>query len=221
MQKIKAALFDLDGTIVDSDNLHFSSWNQSLKQFNVNLKYDDYIHNLAGFPSSLNAEHLIEKYSLLISIEELSLLKDENTKYNLEKGEIKFMPEAIETLDYFSNQNIPLFLVTGSPRNEVDIILGKNNLNKFFEFAITRTDVTNSKPSPESYLKAVKKSNINPVNIIVFEDTKNGVTAAKSAGLTCFAIQSNFEIQKKLINADMIFKNFGEATNYLRNNNLI
>ncbi|MBD0724746.1 hypothetical protein B6A10_06100 [Flavobacterium sp. L1I52] len=221
MTKIKAVFFDFDGTLVNSDNFHFNCWNESLKKFNVKLKYHYYLNHLAGIPTSLNAETLIKKYALSITIKDLSTLKDSITKNKIKKEEIKFMPNALAILQRFEKEKISMFLVTGSPRVEVDYILKKIEIEKYFKSSITRNDVTKSKPAPDPYLKAILKSNINPKNIIVFEDTPNGVASAKSANLKCFAIQTNLKLQKKLINADKTFKNFNQAIEYLENKKLI
>lgn len=221
MNKIKTIIFDFDGTLVDSEHFHFNCWNEVLKQYNVKLEYDYYINNYAGIPTPLNSETLIKKHNLSISSKDLSNHKERITEERLKTEEIKFMPNALTTLEYFYNLKTPMLLVTGSPRNDVDFILEKTDIKKYFEFSITRSEVTESKPHPESYLKAIEKSNYNPENILVFEDTKSGVESAKLANLKCFAIQKNIELYKKLSAADKIFENFNLAINYLEKENLL
>ncbi|GIZ09382.1 HAD family phosphatase [Flavobacterium sp. UMI-01] len=219
MKKLKAIIFDLDGTLVDSDHYHFNCWNEILSEFNINLEYDYYLNHFAGRPTSLNADTLIKKYALSITSKDLSAQKDTITKSKIKTEKIKFMPNALSTLKYFANENIPMFLVTGSPRAEVDYVLKKTDIKKYFEFTITRNDVKKSKPDPEPYLKAIEKCNFNIENILVFEDTKNGVESAKSANLRCYAIQANTDLQKKLKHADKIFESFDQAIKYLEKEN--
>lgn len=112
-------------------------------------------------------------------------------------------------------------LVTASKRPDVDEMFQKNGLGKFFKLLITRSDVKNSKPDPESYLLAVEKLGFAQEECLVFEDTLNGLKAAKAAGLTCFVIQGNVDDHEKLAAADQIFLNFEEARDYLIVNDLI
>lgn len=221
MKKIKAIIFDFDGTLVDTDKFHFNCWNKLLNTFDIKLEYDYYLNHLAGVPSILNAETIIKEYGLSISVKDLSDLKDNITKNLLKTETINFMPDAFEVLEFFRKENIPMFLVTGSPRTEVDYILDRSNIKRYFKFSITSSDVEKSKPDPEPYLKAIANCGFCHDNILVFEDTKNGVVAAKSANLKCFAIQANAELQKRLIDADKIYENFDQAIQFLKKENLI
>jgi beta-phosphoglucomutase len=221
MPKIKAVIFDFDGTLVDSEYFHFNCWNEALKMYNLKLSYNYYIKYYAGTPTPQNAKTLVEKYKLNITSKQLSDRKEKITEKRLKKEDIKFMPNAINTLEYFYKLKIPMFLVTGSVRSDVDFVLEKTAIKKYFIFSITRSEVKKSKPHPESYLKAIEKSNFNPKDFLVFEDTKNGIESAKLSGLTCFAIQEMKEMHKNLTLADKIFENFDKAILYLEKEDLI
>lgn len=221
MPKIKAIKFDFDGTLVDSERFHFNCWNKVLKEYNLKLSYNYYINNYAGTPTPANAEAFVQKYKLSITPKELSDLKEEITEKRLRKEDIKFMPNALNTLEYFYKLEIPMFLVTGSVRSDVDFILEKTGIIKYFKFSITRSEVKKSKPHPESYLNAIEKSNFNSKDFLVFEDTKNGVESAKLSGLRCFAIQKIKKMHKKLMLADKIFENLHEAILYLEREGLL
>jgi HAD superfamily hydrolase (TIGR01509 family) len=219
--KIKAVIFDLDGTLVDSEFFHFECWNEVLKLCNQMVSYKDYIMYHAGISSPLNAIIFKEKYKLNITSEVLSKLKEKITENKLKTEDIKLMPSSIKTLEYFYKLKTPIFLVTGSSRNDLESILEKVDIKKYFKFSITRNDVKKSKPHPESYLKAIEKGNFNPEDFLVFEDSKGGVESAKSSGITCFAIQKIKELHPRLAQADKIFDNFDNAIFYLENENLI
>jgi HAD superfamily hydrolase (TIGR01509 family) len=221
MSKIKAIIFDFDGTLVDSEHFHFNCWNEVLKSHKLELSYNYYIKHYAGTPTPLNAKVLVEKYKLSITSKKLSDRKEKITEKRLKKEDIKFMPNAINTLEYFYKLKIPMFLVTGSVRSDVNFILEKTGIKKYFKFCITRSEVKRSKPHPESYLKAVEQSNFNSKDFLVFEDTKNGVESAKLSCLTCFAIQEMKEMHKKLKRADKIFENFDKAILYLEKEGLL
>src|SRR5690606_26072248 len=122
---------------------------------------------------------------------------------------------------FFYGKGFPMALVTGSPRDQVDPILKNKDLGKFFKTTITYDDVANSKPDPEGYLKAAAFLGFSKEEYLVFEDTANGTKAAKAAGLTCFAIQTDAGLHQNLSHADKIFLNLSEAMEFLKNGNLI
>lgn len=221
MAKIKAILFDLDGTLVDSEHFHFNTWNELLAESDVQLKYEDFLKNYAGIPLPGNAKRLKELYEIAVPLETLIARKETLTVERLKTEEIGLMPYVQDTLDFFLAAGIEMVLVTASKRADVDEMFSKNGLGKYFSFLVTRSDVQNSKPDPESYNLAVEKLGLDKAECLVFEDTLNGLKAAKAAGLTCFVVQANAEDHQKLAAADRIFTDFQLAKDYLIHHQLI
>lgn len=221
MAKFKALLFDLDGTLVDSEHFHFSTWNELLAESDVQLEYDDFLKNYAGIPPAGNAARIKELYDIAISLEELTSRKEDLNVARLKTSVIGLMPFVQSSLDYFVQKGLVMALVTASKRADVDEMLKNNGLAKYLDVLVTRSDVERSKPDPQSYNLAVEKVGFRKEECLVFEDTLNGLRAAKAAGLVCYIIQANPEDHEKLSAADKIFLNFEEATNYLIENELI
>lgn len=221
MAKYKALLFDLDGTLVDSEPFHFGTWNALLAESNVQLEYTDFLKNYAGIPIPGNAARLKELYGIETPIEVLISRKEEMTVAGLQTSVIGLMPHVQETLDFFRSRNIKMALVTASTRNDVNGMFRNNRLDKYFDLMITRTDVTKSKPDPECYNMAVEKLGLEKSECLVFEDTLNGLRAAKAAELTCFAIQHNTDDHEKLSAADKIFLDFKIVKDFLIENDLV
>lgn len=221
MAKFKALLFDLDGTLVDSEHFHFNTWNELLAESNIQLEYTDFLKNYAGIPLPGNAKRLKELYEIDSPLELLIARKENLTVERLKTSTIELMPHVQETLDFFKEKGLAMALVTASKRPDVDEMFKKNGLEKYFDLLITRSDVVNSKPDPESYNLAVEKLGLEKSDCLVFEDTLNGLKAAKAAGLTCFAIQANTDDHLKLSAADKIFLNFQIVKNFLEENELI
>ena len=221
MAKFKALLFDLDGTLVDSEHFHFNTWNELLAESNIQLEYSDFLKNYAGIPLPGNAKRLKELYEIESPIESLISRKEELTVERLKTSKIDLMPYVEDTLDFFLSTGVKMALVTASTRPDVDEMFRKNGLQKYFKFLVTRSDVVHSKPDPESYNLAVEKFGFQKSECLVFEDTLNGLRAAKGAELKCFAIQGNTEDHAKLAAADQIFTDFQQAKDYLIKNGLI
>ena len=218
---INTLLFDLDGTLIDSEHFHFECWNEILQDYNTQLTIEEWVAHYAGVPMPTNAYSLIKKFNLLVTHAELVQRRENLTIELLKTKEINLMPFALETLEYFADKGFTMALVTGSPRQDVEAIFAKNNLGRFFKLIITRSEVVNSKPHPESYELCINTLGIAKEECIVFEDTANGVKSAKAAGLVCYAIQSNSVEHHKLDLADKIFSDFNMAKLYLLETNQI
>jgi beta-phosphoglucomutase len=221
MATYKALLFDLDGTLVDSEHFHFNTWNELLAESDIQLEYADFLKNYAGIPLPGNAKRLKELYTIDCPLELLISRKENLTVERLKTSQIGLMPYVQETLDSFLGTGVKMALVTASKRPDVDEMFLKNGLDKYFSFMVTRSDVVNSKPDPESYNLAVAEFGFDKSECLVFEDTLNGLRAAKGAELTCFVIQGNTEDHEKLAAADKIFTDIQQAKDYLVINNLI
>jgi len=214
---IKAILFDFDGTLVDSESLHFKSWNNVLLKYNVTLAEEVYLKNFAGIPTPQNAMLLKDKYGLKRSIQELVVEKESQTKLIKLNCDIPFMPFALELIDILKKSNLSISIVTGSPRSEMEPTLKKSGVFEYFQHTITRDDVKNSKPDSEPYLKCIELMNFKKDEYLVFEDTCTGISSAKKASLQCFGIQKSDYLLTKLkeAGADKTFKSLEIAYRYL------
>jgi beta-phosphoglucomutase len=168
-----------------------------------------------------NAKRLKELYEIESPLELLISRKEDLTVERLKTSTINLMPYVQETLDFFKSKGLVMALVTASKRADVDEMFRKNGLDKYFSLLITRSDVINSKPDPESYNLAVERLGLQKSECLVFEDTLNGLRAAKAAGLTCFAIQANTDDHLKLSAADKIFLDFQIVKDFLIEKELI
>lgn len=215
MSKIKALLFDLDGTLIDSEKFHFDCWNEFLFPYEVTLDFKDWLTNYAGIPLPQNAKTIMSKYKIAEELSGFVERREQITFNGFKTKDIELMPFALEFIQYFYDQGLTLAVVTASPRIDVEAVFDKNGLAKYFSLFVTRTDVTKSKPDPESYNICVEKLGLTKDECIVFEDTLNGVKSAIAAGITTFAIQNNIRAHQKLKIADQLFLNFNHAKNYI------
>ncbi|MEM9078359.1 MAG: HAD family phosphatase [Bacteroidota bacterium] len=215
---VKAVLLDFDGTLVNSENVHFLSWKEILEDFGIEMRSSDYLEKYAGTPTPQNAKKLIQKFRMSVSETELINRKNHHTHNYVQKNGLEFMPFALQLLTILQNEKVPISLVTGSSRAEVEPVLQRAGLLENFEHIITRNDVTKSKPDPECYLKCVRLMKFSPKEYVALEDSKGGVRAAKGAGLKCYGVQSdrNLRSQLGIEGADNTFKDLKEAYEVLR-----
>ena len=116
---------------------------------------------------------------------------------------IDWVKEVLEKLHW----KIWMWVVTSSRSDHLDIIMESTWLKKYFDFFITTDDVVNEKPDPEAYLKALQKVKYLPSQCLVIEDTERGLTAAKSAWLTCFVIPNELSKNNDFSRADKLLWN--------------
>ena len=185
-RKIKAAIFDLDGTLIDSQKL-YDEINQLIINEYGNGKVYDMESKLInhGAPPSIGNKYLIEHFEIKLSFEDLIKKKDE---YFKEKNKLCLpMEGAKEITHIFKHEyGFKMGLATSSLKSSVDIKL--SNLREWFDsdfdIIITGDDkrVVKGKPNPDIFLLTAKELGVNIEECIIFEDAINGIHAALNSG---------------------------------------
>lgn len=202
-EDIKGIIFDLDGTLADTEGFQWQGWVLPLRQLGVELTGDDYL-KYAGRSGHLIDEELIETYNLKV---EKGYILQEKAKL-LEKWfseeHINLMPYAEEAIIFALKNNYRIALCSGGPREEVLLKLERTNLLKYFDIVVSTSDVENGKPSPDIYLYALGKIGLRPEECLALEDTQYGLQAAKDAGLYCFGVPHKFSRNQDFSRADKV-----------------
>ncbi len=193
--KIKAILFDHDGTIVDSEKAHFEMWRNVLIEYNVELSYEEYVSQYAGIPTTSNAITIAENHSLDATPFELVKAKNEQSKQYLSKQAFPLMNGAIDSIRYFHKQGYKIGIVTGAGREGVAVSLVEHGLEQYVSVCISGDDVVNSKPAPDCYLLAADKLGFQPTECLAIEDTYNGSLAAIGAGIKCVGVSESNRVR--------------------------
>ena len=103
------------------------------------------------------------------------------------RSPVPLMPMVRETIEALSG-NVRLAIVTGSPRDKVMLMHGDNGLLDYFEVIVTDDEISNAKPHPEPYLKAMEMLGVEPSRCLAVEDSRRGLDSAVAAGLRCIAV---------------------------------
>ncbi|MGB7529726.1 HAD family hydrolase [Sphingobacterium cellulitidis] len=211
MKNINAVLFDLDGTLIDSEFFYFSTWAPILENdYGLKIDFDEWITNFAGHTLNHNVQMLNQEYKLNVDEEDMWFATRAGySKANM--SNIRLMPHAKEILEAIQASGKKIGLVTSSYQTTVDIVLGEHQLLDYFEFFVTRDQVENPKPNAEPYLLAVSKLSIPKDEIVVVEDTSTGCTAAKNAGLYCIAVTKQEVEKSRLKHADELLNDLAEV----------
>ena len=188
-----AVFFDMDGLLVDSEPLWLISETEMMAQFGYQWLESDQAACLGG-PLDRVGEYMSgliggkrDGNSLMLEIIDRMILKF--------KGDLPFMPGALELITDLQANGIELTLVSASPRSLVDAVLANFEVNPFVR-SISNNDVKASKPDPEGYLLAATSGGHDISNSLVLEDSLTGVTAAKASGAWVLAVPHLVPIEK-------------------------
>lgn len=207
---IKAAIFDLDGTLINSMSL----WDQIdidyLTSKNIPVP-DDLNNEISHLSFNQVAVYFKERFKLKDSLDEIK--NTWNTMaYNHYSSDITLKDGVVEFLDFLKKSNIKIGLATSNSTELLEASLKFNKIYDYFD-AITITDeVSIGKHEPDVYLLAAKKLNVKPEECIVFEDILVAVKGAKKAGMKVIAVEDECSALDK----DEIIKNSDEFINDFR-----
>ena len=219
--KIKGILFDLDGTLVDSEIV---AWKVILEVFGnrgINLRPETG-RLIAGVKWKLAIEKVIEYHSPQVSRAfqendpirnmDVQLLHDEVMRRYREElhRNPHFVPGAVDAVQDLSKQ-FPLAIVSGSVRDDISWALKKLGIYDCFQFILGAEDYKKSKPDPEGYSKGIRKLSLSPAEVLVFEDSEPGIQSALSAGTWVTAISSTNHFGQKQEHAHRIIKDLTEV----------
>jgi len=185
MEHFDLFLFDLDGTIIDSETLHYRSYKLALDHFKVMIKfeYKDYIKLLHCDNSQF--KNFIHNYMN----DSIKFYEYKELMFEKLKDEIKFINGADIFLNKLLESNKEICIVTNSSSKRIELVKSKLPLLNKINNWITKNDCRQPKPSPEGYIKAIQKFNIPFNKIIAFEDSLVGYRALMNIPITKIFIQ--------------------------------
>lgn len=186
MTQLRAATFDLDGLMFNTEDLYQESGNIILgrrgKEFTSDL-----LDQMMGRQSLVALQIMIDYFQLDATPAELA---DETEAIFTEllPSRLQPMPGLLKLLDALEAAGIPKGIATSSGRGLVSEVLRIGGLADRFEFVLTAEDIDQGKPAPDVYLLAAQQHDIEPTGMLVLEDSQIGCAAAVSAGAFCVAV---------------------------------
>ena len=190
-EKIKAVLFDLDGTLVDTFESIVISFNEALNVLGAGHVDGEVLKKHIGAPHDVT----LRKFAPHASQEELSrgTAVFRKTRAELTDEYTKVLPGVIELLENLRRENIKTGIVTTTTKEMTEHILKHSGLFDYFDVIVTRDDVKKLKPDPEPIIYALKKLKLNKDECIMAGDHPNDIIAAKAAGIKAVAIPSAYD----------------------------
>ncbi|MBK9284222.1 MAG: HAD family phosphatase [Sphingobacteriaceae bacterium] len=202
---IEAVIFDFDGVIGDTMKDNCLAWQNAFAHYGFEMNETEY-YRLEGMGRYQIAEHFITNYNLNPEIKkEVAALKEENYKKN---NRFKIYDHVFEIFEYLKSKNILTAIVTGASRERISEHLDKKIASQI-NALITADDVTNTKPNPEPYLKAIQKLNKPADKCLVIENAILGLESAIKAGCKAYALETTLS-KEDLNQAEQVFANHKE-----------
>ena len=195
----EAILFDLDGVLLDTEPLLASAWSETAKEFNHYLSKDKLLE-LKGRRRIDCAKKVYKWINKENSIEELLFIQKAKVDQQLTKA--KPFKGAIDLINFCLNTKLPIALVTSSSSESFKIKSLKNPWLNLFTTKILGDDkfISDGKPSPDPYLRALKLLDVNPNKTWVIEDSYAGSVSGLKAECNLLFFSKDIEILSKLIN---------------------
>lgn len=210
MNKPQAVIFDMDGVLVDSEPFHFENETRMFRKLGLDISDEEHSH-FTGVATDVMWQQISETRKLPLSVAELTELTVlESNQYFGSLEKIEPLPGLVDLLEKLVAAEIPLAVATSSDTVTMKNILEKSGLRKYFRFTVCRDDVENSKPEPDVFLHAAKLLDVPPENCLVFEDSRNGIKAAKAAGMVCIAYSGGNSGHQDQSQADRRIAHFNE-----------
>jgi len=202
--RAEVVIFDFDGVIVDTEPLHYKSFQMLLEPLSLGFSWQDYVNTYMGFDDRdafmaafAAGGKKLDSDLLRSLIDQKAILFQEVVSDGLSA-----YPGVIELIHSLHSAGIPLAISSGALRSDIDPILAVLGIERCFDVIVTADDVAKSKPDPESYQLAFNKlCNFHGLSVpksfaIAIEDTPAGILSARYAGLQVIAVTNSYPPEK-------------------------
>ena len=211
LKDFDAALFDMDGTLIDS----MWVWKDIDKKFLGERGFDESAEvqkTIEGLSFHQTAVYFKEHFSLPESVEEIKDIWN-NMAYEVYAHDIRLKPGVREFLDYCGENDIGCAIATSNSPMLVDACLDNLGIHDHFSSVRTTLEVKNSKPAPDIYLLTADDLGAKYSRCLVFEDIIAGIEAGKAAGMRVCAVEDAYSLpdtEQKRFMADYYIRDFFE-----------
>ena len=202
-------IFDLDGVLIDSRDMHYDALNRALA--NVGKEYvinkEEHLSLYDGLPTSKKLAMLTEKKGLPVDKHQ-QIWEDKQSATLDIFSKLENDYELMHYLKQLKSHGYNIAVASNSIRNTVKIVLLKLGILEFIDYYVSNEDVNRNKPFPEMYWKCMTACNAIPKNTVIFEDSHIGRQGAIDSGSTLIAIENRYDLNQEKINK--VFKILSE-----------
>ncbi|MGW7098122.1 HAD family hydrolase [Streptomyces sp. NPDC054838] len=184
-----SVIFDLDGTLVDSEPNYYESGRRTLERHGVpDFTWEQHAP-LIGIGTMETLEILKERYGLRAPV--ARLLAEQNAAYlDLARAGTRTFPGMRRFVERLHADGVPMAVASGSSREAIEAVLAGTGLDALLSVTVSAEEVARGKPAPDVFLEAARRLGAEPADCVVVEDAAPGAEAARAAGMECLAIPS-------------------------------
>jgi beta-phosphoglucomutase len=182
MRRIKAFIFDMDGTLVDNMRFHNQAWLTVLAEAGVSIEADHLYASTAGLQNAEILRHFLGDHLSGEAIAAYARRKEELYRAAY-RPHVKAIPGAIAFLTATRRMEVPAALATSAGIENIDFIFSTLKIEDIFKAVVSGENLANGKPDPGIFLEAARSLAIDPDRCLVFEDSPLGLEAAHRAGM--------------------------------------
>jgi len=192
-QQLRALLFDIDGTLADTDYIHLKVWADLLRPQGISVDKVYYTSRLSGGANVYLAK---EYWPELSDDERHQIMANKEAQFRaLAADLLKPLPGLLQLIEFGLANDLHIGLVTNAPRENAEFIVEKLRLHGMYSLLIIAGELARSKPDPLPYLTAMQSFGVKPSECIVLEDSVNGVRAGAASGALTIGVLTSHAAQ--------------------------
>jgi HAD superfamily hydrolase (TIGR01509 family) len=198
---MRAALFDFDGVLVNSEPLHFGSLRDALAREGIAIDEQEYFSTYLAHDDRGSIRLALEHHGIPFDAARVeAIARQKAADFQRLLPRVPFFPGA-RTLVRALAAEVPVAIASGALHGEIEAILTAGGLRDAFTAIVGADDVSRSKPHPEPYLTAMARvkghePGLRPADCLVFEDSMPGIASARSAGMQVVAITNSYPAER-------------------------
>ncbi len=210
---VKAVIFDFDNIIVDSEPYHYEAYREVFEKYGHTIDREDYWVEWTSKGGGAAKE--IRRFNLGIDTDEIVALKNPIYSSFCGSGDIRVFPEAFGIVKTLREAGYTLAIASGSYEHDIRAILAANGIEELFSTIVGKCGVSNFKPHPETYVKALKQLGLESSECIAIEDAEKGIRSALGAELRAICIETEVTRGFDIEGADLYVSGLAEFSRLL------
>ncbi len=185
--RLNTVIFDMDGLLIDSEPCWQHAGMETLRQFDVTLSPIQY-HHTTGLRTPEWLDYWFGYFGIDKNLIPAATAALHANVFEKIRTTAEPLPGVHQVLDFFKGKNFRIGLATSSPLSLAKIVTDKLNIGAFFDVVSSAGDLPFGKPHPQVYMNCAAELSSSPLECLAFEDSFNGLIAAKAARMKCVAV---------------------------------